>query len=72
MSLNDTNNTPMLPFDIITVNNAQGGTMIGDYAMGLDWNLEGNNFKITLTDINARGVLKNVQYFEINKLFGIG
>ena len=72
MSFNDNNNTPVLPFDIITVNNGQGRTMIGDYAIGLDWNLEGNDFKITLTDIYFRGVLNNIQYFEINKLFGIG
>jgi hypothetical protein len=72
MSFNDTNNTPILSFDILTVNNGQGGTLIGDYAMGVEWNLEGNDFKITLTDIYFRGVLNNVQYFEINKLFGIG
>lgn len=72
MSFNDNNNTPVLPFDIITVNNGQGGTMIGDYAMGLDWNLEGNDFKITLTDIYYLNVLNRIQYFEINKLFGIG
>ena len=72
MSFNDNTNTPILPFDIITVNNGQGGTMIGDYAMGLDWNLEGNDFKITLTDIYFTGVLNNIQYLEINKLFGIG
>lgn len=72
MSFNDTNNTPILHFDMITVNNAQGGIMIGDYAMGVEWNLEGNDFKITLTDIYFRGVLNDVRYFEINKLFGIG
>ena len=72
MSFNDNNNTPVLPFDMITVNNGQGGTMIGDYAMGLDWNLEGNDFKITLTDVYHLGVLNRIQYFEINKLFGIG
>ena len=72
MSFNDINNTPILPFDIITVNNGQGGIMIGDYTIGVDWNLEGNDFKITLTDIYSRGVLNNIQYFEINKLFGIG
>ena len=71
MSFND-NNTPMLPLDILTINNGQGGTMIGDYAMGVDWNLEGNDFKITLTDIYSRGFLNRIQYFEINKLFGIG
>ena len=78
MSLNGNNNTPILPFDIITVNNGQGGTMIGEYAMrgeyamGVEWNLEGNDFKITLTDTNYTGVLNDIQYFEINKLFGIG
>ena len=72
MSFNDENNTPILPFDILTVNNAQGRTMIGDYAMGLDWNLEGNDFKITLTDVYYFGVLNRIQYIEINKLFGIG
>ena len=72
MSFNDNNNTPVLPFDIITVNNGQGRTMIGDYAFGLDWNLEGNDFKITLTDVYYLGVLNRIQYFEINKLFGIG
>ena len=72
MSFNDNNNTPVLSFDIITVNNGQGGTMIGDYAIGLDWNLEGNDFKITLTDVYYLGVLGRIQYFEINKLFGIG
>ena len=72
MSFNDINNTPILPFDIITVNNGQGGTMIGDYKIRLDWNLEGNDFKITLTDMYFLGVLNRIQYFEINKLFGIG
>ena len=74
ISFNDNNNTPVLPFDIITVNNGhgQGRTMIGDYAIGLDWNLEGNDFKITLTDVYYLGVLGIIQYFEINKLFGIG
>ena len=72
MSFNDNNNTPVLSFDIITVNNGQSGTMIGDYAIGLDWNLEGNDFKITLTDVYYLGVLNRIQYFEINKLFGIG
>lgn len=73
MSINDTNNIPILPsFDIITVNNGQGGIMIGDSAVRADWNLEGNDFKITLTDIYSRGVLNEIQYFEINKLFGIG
>ena len=72
MSFNDNNNIPILPFDIITVNNGQGGTMIGDYKIRLDWNLEGNDFKITLTDMYFLGVLNRIQYFEINKLFGIG
>ena len=74
MSLNDSNNTPILPFDIITVNNGQGGTRIRieDCTIGVDWNLEGNDFKITLTDIYSQGVLNRIQYFEINKLFGIG
>ena len=72
MSLNDINNTPILPFDIITVNNGQGGTMIGDSAVRAGWNLEGNDFKITLTDIYSLGALNDIQYFEINKLFGIG
>ena len=78
MSFNDNNNTPMLPLDILTINNGQGRTMIGnhemigDAAIRVDWNLEGNDFKITLTDIYYRGTLNNIQYFEINKLFGIG
>lgn len=73
MSINDTNNIPILPsFDIITVNNGQGGIMIGDFAVRADWNLEGNDFKITLTDIYYLGVVNRIQYFEINKLFGIG
>lgn len=73
MSINDTNNIPILPsFDIITVNNGQGGIMMGDFGVRADWNLEGNDFKITLTDIYFRGVLNEIQYFEINKLFGIG
>lgn len=72
MSFNDNNNTPMLPLDILTINNGQGGTMIGGSTLGVDWNLEGNDFKITLTDIYFRGVLNEIQYFEINKLFGIG
>ena len=37
-----------------------------------DWNLEGNDFKITLTDMDSWGILYNIRYFEINKLFGIG
>ena len=73
MSFND-NNTPILPFDIITVNNGQGETTIGtgDFAIRVDWNLEGNDFKITLTEMYYSGVLNRIQYFEINKLFGIG
>ena len=74
MSFNDNNNTPILPFDIITVNNGQGETTIGigDFAIRVDWNLEGNDFKITLTEMYSLGVLNSIQYFEINKLFGIG
>ena len=74
MSFNDFNNIPILSFDIITVNNGQGETTIGtgDFAIRVDWNLEGNDFKITLTDMYSSGVLNRIQYFEINKLFGIG
>ena len=74
MSFNDINNIPILPFDIITVNNGQGETTKGtrDSAIRVDWNLEGINFKITLTDRYFSGVLNRIQYFEINKLFGIG
>ena len=74
MSFNDNNNTPILSFDIITVNNGQGETTIGTggYVIRLDWNLEGNDFKITLTDMYSSDVLNRIQYFEINKLFGIG
>ena len=72
MSINDINNIPILPFDIITVNNGQGETMIGEFAIRVDWNLEGNDFKITLTDIYSLGILNRIKYFEINKLFGIG
>ena len=72
MSINDINNIPILPFDIITVNNGQGGTMLGDFAIRVDWNLEGNDFKITLKDTSSSGVLNAIQYVEINKLFGIG
>ena len=73
MSFNDINNIPILPFDIITVNNGQGETTIGgDSIIRADWNLEGNDFKITLTDMYFSGVLNRIQYFEINKLFGIG
>ena len=73
MSFKDFNNIPILSFDIITVNNGQGGTPIGgEYGMRVDWNLEGNDFKITLTDIYSSEVLNRIKYFEINKLFGIG
>ena len=74
MSFNDNNNIPILSFDIITVNNGQGETTIGtgDFAIRVDWNLEGNDFKITLTSMYYSGVLDSIQYFEINKLFGIG
>ena len=72
MSFNDINNIPIIPYDIITVNNAQGGTIIEDSKIRADWNLEGNNFKITLKDISSSGVLNAIQYVEINKLFGIG
>ena len=73
MSFNDINNIPILPFDIITVNNGQGETTIGtgDFATRVDWNLEGNDFKITLTDMYSSYV-NSIKYFEINKLFGIG
>ena len=74
MSFNDNNNTPILPVNIITVNNGQGETTIGieDFAVRVDWNLEGNDFKITLTPIYFQGILNQIQYVEINKLFGIG
>ena len=74
MSFNDINNTPILPFDIITVNNGQSETTIGTgySAIRVDWNLEGNDFKITLTDMYSSDGLNRIQYFEINKLFGIG
>ena len=72
MSFNDINNIPILPFDIITVNNGQGEIPIGDYEVRVDWNLEGNDFKIILTGIYSTGALNRIQYFEINKLFGIG
>ena len=74
MSFNDNNNTPILPFDIITVNNGQGETTIGtgELVIRVDWNLEGNDFKITLTEMYSLGDLNSIQYFEINKLFGIG
>ena len=72
MSFNDSNNTPILPFDMITVNNGQSTIRIGYGEMEVDWNLEGNDFKITLTDMYFSGVLNRIRYFEINKLFGIG
>ena len=75
MSFNDFNNIPIQPFDIITVNNGQGETTIGtgDFAIRVDWNLEGNDFKITLTaDMYSLDILNSIQYIEINKLFGIG
>ena len=72
MSFNDINNIPILPFDIITVNNGQGETPIGEYGMRVDWNLEGNDFKIIFTDIYSSEFLNRIKYFEINKLFGIG
>ena len=40
--------------------------------MRLDWNLEGNDFKITLIDVYYSSILNRIQYIEINKLFGIG
>ena len=72
MSFKDINNIPILPFDIITVNKGQGEITIGDFAIIVDWNLEGNDFKITLIDRYFSGILNRIQYFEINKLFGIG
>ena len=60
MSFNGNNNTPMLPLDIITINNGQGGTTMGDSTLSVDWNLEGNDFKITLTDIYFQGVLNEI------------
>ena len=72
MSLKDKNNTHLLPFNIITVNNAQGGIIIEGSKIIADWNLEGNDFKITLKDTSSTGVLNAIQYVEINKLFGIG
>lgn len=70
MSLNDINNIPIQSFDILTVNNGQG-EMIGDM-ISAEWNLEGNNFKITFKDPYYSDALHGIQYFEINKLFGIG
>ena len=70
MSLNGSNNIPIQSFDILTVNNGQG-EMIGDM-INAEWNLEGNNFKITFKAPYYSDVLYDFQYFEINKLFGIG
>lgn len=70
MSLNDMNNIPIQSFDILTVNNGQG-EMIGDM-ISAEWNLEGNNFKITFKDAYYSEALYGIRYFEINKLFGIG
>ena len=70
MSLNGSNNIPIQSFDILTVNNGQG-EMIGDM-ISAEWNLEGNNFKITFKAPYYSDVLYDFQYFEINKLFGIG
>ena len=70
MSLKGSNNIPIQSFDILTVNNGQGETMIGDM-INAEWNLEGNNFKITFKDYFSE-VPYDIQYFEINKLFGIG
>ena len=69
MSLNGSNNIPIQSFDILTVNNGQG-EMIGD-GINAEWNLEGNNFKITFKAPYS-DALYGIQYFEINKLFGIG
>ena len=69
MSLNGSNNIPIQSFDILTVNNGQG-EMIGDM-ISAEWNLEGNNFKITFKAPYS-DALYGIQYFEINKLFGIG
>ena len=72
MSLNGMNNIPIHSFDILTVNNGQGETMIGDIIIA-EWNLEGNNFKITFkAPYYYPGALFEIQYLEINKLFGIG
>ena len=70
MSLKGSNNIPIQSFDILTVNNGQGETMIGDM-INAEWNLEGNNFKITFKSYYP-DALYGIQYFEINKLFGIG
>lgn len=70
MSLNGIDNIPIQSFDILTVNNGQG-EMIGDM-ISAEWNLEGNNFKITFKAPYYPDALYGIQYFEINKLFGIG
>lgn len=70
MSIKDMNNIPIQSFDILTVNNGQG-EMIGDM-ISAEWNLEGNNFKITFKDGYYSDALYGIRYFEINKLFGIG
>lgn len=70
MSLNDMNNIPIQSFDILTVNNGQG-EMIRD-TISAEWNLEGNNFKITFRDAYYSDAFYGIRYFEINKLFGIG
>lgn len=70
MSLNGNNNIPIQSFDILTVNNGQG-EMIGDM-INAEWNLERNNFKITFKAPYYSDALYGIQYFEINKLFGIG
>ena len=71
MSFNDNNNN-FISFDLITVNNGQGGTYIVDSPIIANWNLEGNDFKIILTDVYNTDALYRIQYLEINKLFGIG
>lgn len=50
----------------------KGGTYIVDSPIIANWNLEGNDFKIILTDVYNTGALNLIRYFEINKLFGIG
>lgn len=69
MSLKGINNIPIQSFDILTVNNGQG-EMIGDM-INAEWNLERNNFKITFKGYFSDAPI-DIQYFEINKLFGIG
>ena len=72
MSFKEFDNYAFIPFDLITVNNGQGRTYIVDYPIIVNWNLEGNDFKIILTDVYNTGALNRILYFEINKLFGIG